>query len=280
MVKLTGEEILNTRGYHAAETVILNNFETFQHTHEFYELFITIEGEVYHHCNQQKTLLFQNSLCLVKPEDVHCFRKGQCKSVHFMNLAFSREIYEKAQYIWREFYGGLPEKMEDYVNIPGNLSQSTASRILYLMKCMVHEGEIPGDKIILGILLDSFTFLQNQKANREIIPGWLESVCHKMQRTENYQIGLERFVELSDKSQEYLNRVMKKYYGMTTTAYLNAIRLEEAAFLLRTTDESVLNIMLECGFNNVSYFNQRFKEGYGITPTRYRQFNRLAVNPV
>ena len=61
---------------------------------------------------------------------------------------------------------------------------------------------------------------------------------------------------------------------------MNSIRLEQAAFLLRTTDEGVLNIMLECGFNNVSYFNQRFKEEYGITPTRYRQFNRLVVNPV
>lgn len=66
---------------------------------------------------------------------------------------------------------------------------------------------------------------------------------------------------------------------MTPTAFLNTIRLEQAAMLLRTTEESVLDIMLECGFNNVSYFNQRFREGFGITPTRYRQFNRLAVNP-
>ncbi|MFQ7550680.1 MAG: helix-turn-helix domain-containing protein [Blautia marasmi] len=42
---------------------------------------------------------------------------------------------------------------------------------------------------------------------------------------------------------------------------MNTIRLEQAAMLLRTTEESVLDIMLECGFNNVSYFNQRFREG-------------------
>ena len=132
---------------------------------------------------------------------------------------------------------------------------------------------------LLGVLLDSFTCLQKQKNSREIIPGWLESACHEMQKKENYQEGLKRFVELSGKSQEHLNRVMKKYYKMTPTAFLNTIRLEQAALLLRTTEESVLNIMLECGFNNVSYFNQRFREGFGITPTRYRQFNRLAVNP-
>lgn len=279
MVKLTAEEILNTRGYHAAETVLSNGAETFRHTHEFYEIFITMEGEVFHHCNRHGTLLFQNTLCLVKPEDVHSFQKGQCNSVHFMNLAFSKELYERAQSIWQQFYGGEPEKMEDFVNLPGSLSQSVASRILYLMRHMVHLGEIPGEDIILGVLLDSFTCLQKQKNSREIIPGWLESACHEIQKKENYQEGLKRFVELSGKSQEHLNRVMKKYYKMTPTAFLNTIRLEQAALLLRTTEESVLNIMLECGFNNVSYFNQRFREGFGITPTRYRQFNRLAVNP-
>ena len=33
MVKLTNQEILGNRGFHAAETVILNQEETFRHTH-------------------------------------------------------------------------------------------------------------------------------------------------------------------------------------------------------------------------------------------------------
>lgn len=110
MVKLTAEEILNTRGYHAAETVLSNGVETFRHTHEFYEIFITMEGEVFHHCNQHGTLLFQNTLCLVKPEDVHSFQKGQCNSVHFMNLAFSKDLYERGQSIWQQFYRGNRKK--------------------------------------------------------------------------------------------------------------------------------------------------------------------------
>ena len=73
--------------------------------------------------------------------------------------------------------------------------------------------------------------------------------------------------------------MMKRYYKTTPTAYINSLRLEEAGLLLRTTEKSVLAIMLDCRFQNVSYFNQRFKEEYGIPPARYRKINRLIVNP-
>ncbi|MFQ7550681.1 MAG: hypothetical protein ACLRMZ_10710 [Blautia marasmi] len=42
-----------------------------------------------------------------------------------MNLAFSKDLYERGQSIWQRF-SGEPEKMEDFVNLPGSLSQSVA----------------------------------------------------------------------------------------------------------------------------------------------------------
>ncbi len=279
MVKLTAEEILSARGYHAAETVLLSSAETLRHTHEFYEIFIMKEGEVYHCCNQREELLTQDMLCLIKPEDVHSFRKGKCKSAHFMNLAFSIEAYEKSKKIWQEFYGGQSEHLAEYVRLPASLGQSLILKMMYLMKNMVHEGDIPPEGMIQEILTETFIYLEHQKTSREVIPSWLEKACQGMGLKENYLEGMERFVELSGKSQEHLTRMMKKYYGKTPSAYINAIRLEQTAALLRTTDESILNIMLECGYNNVSYFNQRFKEEYGVSPTRYRQANRLVVNP-
>lgn len=279
MERLTEKEILGARGYHAAETILLNEAETYRHTHEFYELFMINEGEVYHRCNQYERLLLPDTVCLVRPSDIHSFRKGNCKSVHFVNLAFSIELYEKCQSIWKQFYGGKEEQMEDCVRLSGGLSQALCLRIMYLMKCMAYSTDILTIDIIQGILTDSFTYLQYQKNNREIIPGWLEKTCRDMRKKENYQAGIKRFVELSGKSQEHLNRMMKKYYTMTPSAYLNSVRLERTAILLRTTDESILDIMMECGYNNVSYFNQRFKEAYGISPGRYRKLNRSVVNP-
>lgn len=279
MEKLRAKEILGSRGYHAAETVLLNEQETFRHTHEFYEIIIMSEGEVYHLCNQETDLMVENSLYLVKPEDVHNFRKGKCKAVHFLNLAFSKENFEKVKNIWQKNCGGHVEELQRHVKLPGNLAGSLVSRILYLMRCMPHECEVPGKEILFGILLDCFICLKNQKTSQEMIPDWLRYVCMEMRKKENYTEGLYKFVELSGKSQEHLTRMMQRYYKTTPAAYLNDVRLEQAALLLRTTENSVLDIMLKCGYNNVSYFNQRFKEKYGTTPSRYRKSNRLVVNP-
>ena len=46
--------------------------------------------------------------------------------------------------------------------------------------------------------------------------------------------------------------------------------IERAKRLLRTTDKSVLDISLECGFNNVSQFNRQFKRITGLKPLEYK----------
>jgi len=48
-------------------------------------------------------------------------------------------------------------------------------------------------------------------------------------------------------------------------------RIQEALLRLRTTDEKILSIALQCGFNDLSYFNRTFKRLLGRTPRECRQ---------
>lgn len=54
--------------------------------------------------------------------------------------------------------------------------------------------------------------------------------------------------------------------GVSFTTYLCDFRLNIAARLLVTTDDSILSIAESCGFFNLSYFNRTFKKKYGVTP--------------
>ena len=36
----------------------------------------------------------------------------------------------------------------------------------------------------------------------------------------------------------------------------------------------VIDIALECGFNNIAYFNRLFSKVYGTSPSEYRSTNR------
>lgn len=44
--------------------------------------------------------------------------------------------------------------------------------------------------------------------------------------------------------------------------------------MLKETNETVLNIAIACGYNNISLFNREFKKAYNITPLEYRKSNR------
>jgi AraC-like DNA-binding protein len=53
-------------------------------------------------------------------------------------------------------------------------------------------------------------------------------------------------------------------------AYLNHVRLRNAAHLLRETDQSIADIANASGFSDQSYFDRRFKRAFGQTPKEFR----------
>lgn len=77
--------------------------------------------------------------------------------------------------------------------------------------------------------------------------------------------------EVAQYSKYHFLRMFKRHMGITTTAYINLMRLERAARLLRTTDLSVTDICARCGFGNVSYFIKCFSRHYGVTPLAFRK---------
>lgn len=83
-------------------------------------------------------------------------------------------------------------------------------------------------------------------------------------------ISLTRLAQSYFINEKYIGRLFKKQVGMSFHRYLNHIRTEHAALLLVTEDKSITDIALECGFQNVTYFNRVFFQMYGMTPTCYR----------
>ena len=69
----------------------------------------------------------------------------------------------------------------------------------------------------------------------------------------------------------YLSRLFRKETGMTFSAYINYLRVEQSRSLLVNPALSLLDIALAVGFNDQSYFNRVFKRVMGITPQAYRE---------
>lgn len=90
---------------------------------------------------------------------------------------------------------------------------------------------------------------------------------------ENYagRITVASLAQLCGFSETHFMHFFRRTTGSTCIDYVNQYRLSVAASLLKSTDNSVMNIALDTGFQNVSYFNRCFKDRYGVTPGFYRK---------
>lgn len=68
----------------------------------------------------------------------------------------------------------------------------------------------------------------------------------------------------------YVSQTLNGHIGETFFDYINRWRIEYAAPLLANSDETVLNITYDSGFNSRSSFYKAFKKEIGQTPTTYR----------
>ncbi len=87
----------------------------------------------------------------------------------------------------------------------------------------------------------------------------------------NPELNIESTAASLATTRAQINKILKSELGLTYTAYINKLRLTEAARLL--TEEpglSVKQIALGVGFANVTYFNVLFKKEYGCTPKSFR----------
>jgi len=79
-------------------------------------------------------------------------------------------------------------------------------------------------------------------------------------------------------SRRNLVRRFKLVTGITPIEYLQKIRIEAAKQLLEQSRQSVMEVMLESGYNDLKSFRALFKKNVGMTPTAYREkFNNMVA---
>lgn len=92
---------------------------------------------------------------------------------------------------------------------------------------------------------------------------------------EHYQnpISIQELASLLHFSEPYFMRFFKKHTGTTCVDYINDVRMAKAAELLSATDSSIMEVAMQAGMHNISYFNRVFKKKYQMTPKEYRKKN-------
>ena len=84
-------------------------------------------------------------------------------------------------------------------------------------------------------------------------------------------LSLHRQAEMLNVNASYLSTLFKKETGLTLTEYVTKKRIEQAAFLLVSTNLQIQAVAQNCGIYDVNYFTKMFKKQTGKTPREYRE---------
>lgn len=69
----------------------------------------------------------------------------------------------------------------------------------------------------------------------------------------------------------YFSSIFKKETGVSFVEYLTEVRIEASKQMLAETNDSILIISERSGFNDLKYFNKKFRQITGLNPTDYRK---------
>lgn len=72
-------------------------------------------------------------------------------------------------------------------------------------------------------------------------------------------------------SPSYVSKIFTNKLNYRFREYINSLRVQRAKSMLASTDMKIVNIMLECGFENQSSFNRIFYDITGRSPSEYRK---------
>ena len=87
--------------------------------------------------------------------------------------------------------------------------------------------------------------------------------------TEKITLGM--LAEEFHLSEKYISSYFKEHFSISFMQYVTHLRMTKAKNLLVTTDFSITEVALSCGFLSVNLFIRMFKEAYQITPLQYRK---------
>ncbi len=258
-------------------TFIKNSkYEKAIHTHDFYEIFLTLSDNFQHTVNGTDYFLPQGSLVFIRPWDSHS-NQNPDRPHAYVQIGYTEDIASSLfNYLGEEF--DIEEFKTSKYPPCFILSSQDCSSLLRSLKKI--ESMDINDKselkkyyknLLFNIFTNYFSKYMQSESNDLNVPKWLTKMCKQAQAEKLFIEGIDAIVEASGKSYKHVARSLKRYYNKTPSAFVMDLRLSYAYNLISTTNFSITDISYLIGFNNPSYFYKNFVKKYQKTPTQIRK---------
>ena len=97
------------------------------------------------------------------------------------------------------------------------------------------------------------------------------SLSNIMEANFCYNLKMEDYAELTHRSLSTFKRDFQNYYNESPGKWIMKKRVDFAANLLLSSDQSISQVAFESGFEDLSHFSRVFKEKTGKSPSDFRR---------
>lgn len=123
--------------------------------------------------------------------------------------------------------------------------------------------------ILLEILADGGRYLG--ASGRRAAPRWLRLAHEYVESNFLRSISLAEIARVAGVHRVHLAREFRRYFSTTVGELLRRRRVEHACRLVSTTQDSLADVAIACGFSDQSHFCATFRHQIGVTPGRFRE---------
>jgi len=255
------------------------------HWHDEIEFLYLKKGKAVFQIDSTPVELCENEAILINPGEIHSGYSLDHSYCVYYSVVFSSELlYNSFEDICYNRYfspiisGAL--KLSQKITGKQNWEKEALDQIDSIVKS--YDKKFKGYEIdIKASVLKIFSLIIVN--NAIVFPEEKQSVFKQSQTErlkkslnfikENYTeaISVDRLAKEVNLTRYHFCRVFKSLTGQTPVEYINYFRINQALRLLDDENKKIMDIALDVGFNNLSYFIKKFKEYKNCTPSEYRK---------
>ena len=232
------------------------------HLHAEMEAIYVTQGTMKIFINSDEYLLSAGDLALVPGNCIHGY-ENENQGSGFIMLIFSAGYIPSAMHMMKKKYFSFPVISKDILplEIPYlfNRLLTCGEEDLLIKKGLLYQ--FIGEILRVNPLVEDVYVKQDDLITRSI------KVVYEHYK-EN--VSLESMAALLNTNPCYLSRLFNRSINCGITEYANRLRIEDAKNMLKQTNDTVLSIAMDCGFESIRTFNRVFKNFTGVTPKVYR----------
>lgn len=238
------------------------------HRHNFIELEYVESGGLKHEVCGEKSTVGEGEFYALGTEHFHKVEFTETSSICALTL-FPRLLPASLQKLVSKFSFPIAGKLPYY-------KRHDISIWFRRIRCLLFHDEPGGEEKVNGyLLLILSTFLEHSyPIIKKKASGRYK---HITEATEYIQEHYKEDISLDDiaravyLSPNHLSKIFTEANGMSISQYLIEYRLEMARYYLSSTDKSITEIALECGFGSFSSFSRSWKRYFGLNPREFKK---------